>query len=153
MSGKKFEEDVKRKELKERRKRLEDERKAILEEAEAAKEAEDFQKASELFMKAAKLSKELAEKERMRTFRATAEEMLNLEKFRREETELGQIRKKLQVERRHVLADAELKMKEGQFKAAAAVYKQAAKLSEQMKEEDRAKEFLAMAKEIIEKEF
>ncbi|MBD3350014.1 MAG: hypothetical protein GF364_00830, partial [Candidatus Lokiarchaeota archaeon] len=130
MSGKKFEEDLKRKELKERRKRLEEERKNIVEEAEAAKEAGDYRKASELFMKAAKLSKDLAEKDRMRTFRATAEEMLNMEKSRREESELAQIRQRLEVERRKLLAQAETRMKEGQFKQAAKVYEDAAKLSE-----------------------
>lgn len=153
MSGKQFEEDLKRKELKERRKRLEDERKNTVEEAEAAKQAGDYQKASDLFMKAAQLSKDLAEKELMRTFRATAEEMINFEKTRREEGELSKIRQTLEVERRKLLADAEAKMKEGDFKAAASIYQEAAKLSEQMKEEDRSKEFLAMAKEIKEKEF
>ncbi|MHA1871658.1 MAG: SCP2 sterol-binding domain-containing protein [Promethearchaeota archaeon] len=153
MSGKKFEEELKRKQLKERRKQLEEQRKNIVEQAEAAKDAKDYQKAADLFMKAAQLSKDLAEKERMRTFRATAEEMLNLEKAKRQEEELSQIRSKLEVERRRLLADAETKMKEGLFKEAASVYEQAAKLSEQMKEEDRAKEFLAMAKEIRDKEF
>ncbi|MCP4761033.1 MAG: hypothetical protein GY870_04575 [archaeon] len=153
MSGKKFEEDLKRKELKERRKRLEDERKNILEEAEAAKSAGDYQKASELFMNAAQFSKELAEKERMRTFRATAEEMLNLEKARREQDQLSEIRKRVEVERRRTLANAEIKMKEGSFKEAATIYEEAAALSKQMKEEDREKEFLAMAKEIRAKEF
>lgn len=132
---------------------METDRKNTVEEAEAAKEAGDYEKASELFMKAAKLSKELAEKERMRTFRATAEEMLNMEKARREELELTKIREEVEVERRKLLALAEKNMKEGQFKKAANVYEEAAKLSEQMKEEDRAKEFKAMAKEIRDKEF
>jgi len=153
MSGKKFEEELKRKELKERRKRLEEERKNIVEEAEAAKEAGDYQKAAELFMKAAQLSKDLAEKERMRTFRATAQEMINLEKARREEAELSKVRETLEVERRRLLAAAETHMKEGHFKEAAQVYEEIAKLSEQMKEEDRAKEFLAMAKDLRENEF
>jgi len=153
MSGKKFEEELKRQELKERRKRLEEERKTVVEEAEAAKEAGDYQKAAELFMKAAQLSKDLAEKERMRTFRATAQEMLNFEKTRREEAELSKIRETLEIERRKLLATAETHMKEGQFKEAAQVYEEIAKLSEQMKEEDRAKEFLAMAKDLRDNEF
>ena len=151
--GKQFEEDLKRKELKERRSRLEQERKAKVEEAEAAKNAGDYLRAKDLYMAAAEISKELAEKERMRTFRATAEEMLNLEKSRRETSELTEKRKTLEVDRRKLLAEAETLMKEGKFRDAAKVYQTAATLSVEMKEEERAKELQAMAKEIIEKEF
>jgi hypothetical protein len=151
--GKQFEEDLKRKELKERRSRLEQERKAKVEEAEAAKNAGDYLRAKDLYMAAAEISKELAEKERMRTFRATAEEMLNIEKSRRENSELTEKRKTLEVDRRKLLAEAETLMKEGKFRDAAKVYQTAATLSVEMKEEERAKELQAMAKEIIEKEF
>jgi SCP-2 sterol transfer family len=151
--GKRFEEDLKRKELKERRKRLELERKSKVEEAESAKGSGDFLRAKDLYMQAAEISKELAEKERMRTFRATAEEMLNLEKTRREESSINEKRKNLQGDRRKYLAEAETLMKEGKFRDAAKQYKLAANLSLEMKEEERAKELQAMAKEIIEKEF
>src|SRR6056297_333540 len=151
--GKRFEEDLKRRELKERRKRLQQNRKNKVEEAEAAKAAGDFIRAKDLFMKAAEISKELAEKERMRTFRATAEEMLNLEKQRREKATLTEKRKKGEVKRRKILAEAENLMKEGKFRDAAKVYKSAAEISYEMKEEERAKELEARAKEIIEKEF
>jgi len=132
--GKSFSEDLKRKELKERRARLEQERKTILEEAEAAKQSNDFLRAKDLFMRAAEISKDLAEKERMRTFRATAEEMLNLEKTRRESSELNQKRATLEVDRRKMLAEAETLMKEGKFRDAAKVYESAAKVSIDMKE-------------------
>lgn len=151
--GKSFSEDLKRKELKERRARLEQERKTILEEAEAAKQSNDFLRAKDLFYRAAEISKDLAEKERMRTFRATAEEMLNLEKTRRESSELNQMRATLEVDRRKMLAEAETLMKEGKFRDAAKVYEGAAKVSIEMKEEERAKELQAIAKEIVEKEF
>jgi hypothetical protein len=151
--GKSFAEDLKRKELKERRSRLESERKNILEEAEAAKASNDFLRAKDLYMRAAEISKDLAEKERMKTFRATAEEMLNLEKNRRESSELNQKRSTLEVDRRKLLAEAETLMKEGKFRDAAKVYEAAAQLSVEMKEEERAKELQAIAKEIVEKEF
>jgi hypothetical protein len=151
--GKSFAEDLKRKELKERRGRLEQERKNLVEEAEAAKQAGDFLKAKDLYMRAAEISKDLAEKERMRTFRATAEEMLNLEKTRREQSDLTEKRSTLEIDRRKLLAEAETLMKEGKFRDAAKVYEAASKISMEMKEEERAKELQAMAKEIVEKEF
>ena len=52
----------------------------------------------------------------MKTFRATAEEMLNLEKNRRESADLNQKRSTLEVDRRKLLAEAEALMKEGKFK-------------------------------------
>lgn len=151
--NKNFGEDLQRRELKEKRARLEQERKNIVADAEAAKEAGDFLRAKDLYMRAAEISKDLAEKERMRTFRATAEEMLNLEKDRREQSELNTKRSTLEVDRRKLLAEAETLMKEGKFRDAAKVYEAAAKLSVEMKEDERAKELQAMAKEIIEKEF
>ncbi|MHA1731355.1 MAG: SCP2 sterol-binding domain-containing protein [Promethearchaeota archaeon] len=150
--GKKFEEDLKRKELLEKRKRLEERRKEVVEEAEALKAQENFIQASRLFEEAAQLSKELAEKDRMRTFRAMAKQMQDAELERRENAKLSEIRKTVEIERRKVLARAEAEKKEGRFRDAAKTYEEAAKLSEQMKEEDRAKEFLAMAKEIRDKE-
>ncbi|MHA1438351.1 MAG: hypothetical protein ACTSPD_12315 [Promethearchaeota archaeon] len=151
--GKKFEEDLKRKELKERRMRLQEQRKNVVEEAEAAKEAGDYITASKKFEEAAALSKQLAEKDRMRTFRAMAEQMQELEIKRREEDKLTKIREELQTERSSKLAEAEQLKLEGKFREAANVYDECAALSSEMKEEERAKEFLAMAKEIREKEF
>jgi len=151
--GKKFEEDLKRKELKERRMRLQEQRKRVVEEAEAAKEAGDYILASKKFEEAALLSKQLAEKDRMRTFRAMAEQMQELELRRREEDKLLKVREQLQAQRSAKLAEAEQMKLKGDFKAAADIYEECAKLSQEMKEEERAKEFLAMAKEIREKEF
>lgn len=151
--GKKFEEDLKRKELKERRMRLQEQRKNVIEEAEAAKEAGDYINASKKFEEAAALSKQLAEKDRMRTFRAMAEQMQEMELKRREEAKLDKIRENVQAQRSAKLAEAEQAKLEGQFKKAAQIYKECASLSSEMKEEERAKEFLAMAKEIEEKEF
>lgn len=151
--GKKFEEDLKRKELKERRVRLQDKRKNIIEEAEASSQAGDYIKASELFQEAAALSKQLAEKDRMRTFRAMAQQMQDMELKRRDDEKLEQIRNTLNIERRRLLAQAETLKKEGKFRGAAEIYKNVAEVSKEMKEEERAKEFLAMANEIVEKEF
>lgn len=150
--SKKFEEDLKRQELKERRKRLEEQRKQIVEEAEALKEQENFVEAAKLFQQAAELSKDLAEKDRMKTFQATAKEMQDAELKRREDARLGEVRSELENSRRKAIADAELAMKEGKFRDAASTYDQAGKLSIEMGEEERAKEFQAMAKEIREKE-
>ncbi|TFF90738.1 MAG: hypothetical protein EU548_01510, partial [Promethearchaeota archaeon] len=151
--GKKFEEDLKRKELKERRMRLQEQRKNVVEEAEGAKEAGDYISASKKFEEAAALSKQLAEKDRMRTFRAMAEQMQELEIKRREEDKLYKIREELQAQRSAKLAQAEQLKLEGKFREAAKVYEECAELSQEMKEEERAKEFLAMAKEIRDKEF
>lgn len=151
--SKKFEEDLKRKELKERRIRLQEQRKNIVEEAEASKESGDFITASKKFEEAAKLSKQLAEKDRMRTFRAMAEQMQELEIKRREENKLTKIREQVQGERSSKLALAEQNKLEGRFREAAAIYEECAALSKEMREEERAKEFLAMAKEIKDKEF
>lgn len=151
--GKQFEEDLKRKELKERRMRLQEQRKNTVEEAEAAKEAGDFILASKKFEEAANLSKQLAEKDRMRTFRAMAEQMQEMEIKRRDEDKLYKVRESLQAERSAKLAEAEQLKLKGQFKDAADVYEACSRLSQEMKEEERAKEFLAMAKEIRDKEF
>ncbi len=151
--GKKFEEDLKRKELKERRMRLQEQRKTVVEEAEAAKQAKDYVNASKKFDEAANLSKQLAEKDRMRTFRAMAEQMQELELKRREEDKLEKVRETLQSERSAKLAEAEQAKLRGEFRAAADLYENCSKLSAEMREEERAKEFLAMAKEIREKEF
>jgi len=151
--SKKFEEDLKRKELKERRVRLQNQRKNVVEEAEASKEAGDFITASKKFEEAAALSKQLAEKDRMRTFRAMAEQMQELEIRRREDDKLTKVRETLQAERSSKLATAEQMKLEGKFRDAAGIYEQCAALSTEMKEEERAKEFLAMAKEIRDKEF
>ena len=150
---KQFEEDLKRKELKERRLRLQNQRKNVVEEAEAAKEAGDFITASKKFEEAAALSKQLAEKDRMRTFRAMAEQMQEFEIKRRDEDKLTKVRETLQSERSAKLAEAEQKKLEGKFRAAASIYDACAALSQEMKEEERAKEILAMAKEIRDKEF
>ncbi|GAB4305679.1 MAG: hypothetical protein Kow0069_01800 [Promethearchaeota archaeon] len=150
--GKKFEEDLKRKELLQKRKMLEDRRKAVVEEAESLKEQGNFIEASKKFEEAAQLSKELAEKDRMRTFRAMAKQMQDEELRRREEAKINELRKTLEVERRKLLARAETEKKEGKFRAAAKTYEEAASLSQQMKEEDRAKEFLRMAKDIRDRE-
>jgi hypothetical protein len=150
---KQFEEDLKRKELKERRLRLQNQRKNVVEEAEAAKEAGDYIAASKKFEEAAALSKQLAEKDRMRTFRAMAEQMQELEIKRRDESKLTRVREQLQAERSAKLAEAEQLKLEGKFRPAASVYEACATLSKEMREEERAKEFLAMAKEIRDKEF
>jgi len=150
---KQFEEDLKRKELKERRLRLQNQRKNVVEEAEAAKEAGDFIAASKKFEEAAALSKQLAEKDRMRTFRAMAEQMQEFEIKRRDEDKLTKIREQVQTQRSAKLAEAEQLKLEGKFRQAASVYEECAALSQEMKEEERAKEFLAMAKEIRDKEF
>ncbi len=151
--AKKFEEDLKRQELKERRMRLQEKRKNVIEEAEAAKEANDFINASKKFEEAAALSKQLAEKDRMRTFRAMAEQMQEMEIKKREESKLTKIREEFQSQRSAKLAQAEQLKLEGQFREAANVYEECAKISSEMKEEERSKEFLAMAKEIRDKEF
>lgn len=150
---KKFEEEIKRQELKERRLRLQEKRKNVVEEAEAAKEAEDYVNASKKFQEAAKLSKQLAEKDRMRTFRAMAEQMQELEIKRREDQKLNKIREELKAKRSEKLAQAEQMKLEGKFREAADVYDECAEISKKMKEDERAKEFLAMAKEIRDKEF
>ena len=152
-NGKKFEEDLKRKELKERRMRLQESRKKIIGEAEAAKKAGDYINASKKFETAAALSKQLAEKDRMRTFRAMAEQMQELEIKRRDNDKLTKIREQLQKERSLKLAQAEQFQLQGKFRESAGIYEVCSKLSSQMKEEERAKEFLAMAKEIRDKEF
>lgn len=151
--GKQFEEDLKRKELKERRVRLQNQRKNVVEEAEASKDAGDYITASKKFEEAAALSKQLAEKDRMRTFRAMAEQMQELEIKRREDDKLTSVRETLQAERSGKLAIAEQMKLEGRFRDASGIYEQCAALSTEMKEEERAKEFLAMAKEIRDKEF
>ena len=145
-------EQMKRQQLKEKRERLEAERKAILDEAEAAKESQDFMRASQLYFKAAEISQQLAEKGNMRTFRALAEEMQKMEKERQEKSQLGEIRDKAIVVRRKVLADAERLMLEGKFREAAEKYKEAAKISSDMKDNESEKEYLALAKDIIDKE-
>ncbi len=133
--------------------RLQEQRKTVVEEAEAAKQAKDYVNASKKFDEAANLSKQLAEKDRMRTFRAMAEQMQELEIKRREEDKLEKVRETLQSERSAKLAEAEQAKLRGEFRAAADLYDVCSKLSAEMKEEERAKEFLAMAKEIREKEF
>lgn len=151
--GKQFEEDLKRQELKERRMRLQEKRKNVIEEAEAAKEAGDYITASKKFEEAAGLSKQLAEKDRMRTFRAMAEQMQEQEIKRRDEDKLTKVKEELQNQRSGKLAQAEQLKLEGKFREAADIYDECAKLSSEMKEEERSKEFLAMAKEIRDKEF
>ncbi|MFO8019487.1 MAG: hypothetical protein R6U96_12730 [Promethearchaeia archaeon] len=150
---KKFEEEIKRQELKERRLRLQEKRKNVVEEAEGAKEAGNYVNASKKFQEAAKLSKQLAEKDRMRTFRAMAEQMQELEIKRREEQKLSKIREDLKTERSEKVAQAEQKKLEGKFRDAADIYEECAEISKKMKEDERSKEFLAMAKEIRDKEF
>ncbi|HMF30265.1 MAG TPA: hypothetical protein VKK79_02535, partial [Candidatus Lokiarchaeia archaeon] len=150
--SKSFEEDLKRQELKERRKRLEEQRKQIVEEAEALKDQENYTEAAKLFEQAAQLSKDLAEKDRMKTFHAMAKEMQDSELKRREDARISEVRSELEITRRKLLAQAELEMKEGKFRNAADTYDQAAEQSVEMGEEERAKEFQAMAKEIREKE-
>lgn len=145
-------EQMKRQQLKEKRDRLESERKSILEEAEAAKESQDFMRASQLYFKAAEISQQLAEKGNMRTFRALSEEMQKLEKERQEKSQLGEIRDKAIVVRRKVLADAERLMLEGKFREASVQYQEAAKISADMKDHESEKEYLAFAKDIVDKE-
>ena len=109
-------------------------------------------RASQLYFKAAGISQQLAEKGNMRTFRALSEEMQKLEKERQEKSQLGEIRDKAIVVRRKVLADAERLMLEGKFREASVQYQEAAKISADMKDHESEKEYLAFAKDIVDKE-